>query len=97
MPIISPQEVSRIAQLARLGLTSEEIKQATQDLAGVLANFSQIQSIDTTNTSTSDDVTGLTNITRPDKPDPEGLCSTQILLDRAPATHQDQVKVKAVF
>ena len=94
---ISKQEVERIAQLARLGLTDKEISQATQNLSGVLEHFSKIQEIDTSDTPTSDDVTGLTNITRADKTTKEALCSTSVLLDNAPESHKGQIKAKAVF
>jgi len=94
---ITTKEVERIAKLARLGLTKAEIKQATKDLSDVLGHFSQIQSIDTTDTPTSDDVTGLTNVTREDKPSQDNLCDTQTLLDNAPDTHGGQIKVKSVF
>ena len=94
---ISRQEVERIAKLSRLGLTDEEISQAAKDLGGVLGHFSEIQKINTTGVKTSDDVTGLTNVTRDDEATSESLCSAQTLLGNAPDTHQGQVKVKAVF
>ena len=97
MPLISSAEVKRIAGLARLQLSEHEIKQATNDLGSVLTHFSQLQGIDTSHTPTSDDVTGLSNISRVDRPIDELLCSTQVLLDNAPQTHRGQIKVQAIF
>lgn len=94
---ISKQEVQRIAKLSRLGLTDKEISQATKDLSSVLEHFSRIQEIDTSNVSTSDDVTGLANITRDDEDSRETLCDESALLDNAPESHKGQIKVKAVF
>ena len=95
--IISKEEVERIAKLARLGVTDEEVQKATEDLGNILEHFSQIQKIDTKNVPTSDDVTDMKNITREDKADAECLCSAKTLLENAPETKDQQIKVKAVF
>ncbi len=94
---ISLEQVKQVAQLARLGLTDTDAHQAAQDLGNILSHFSEIQSIDTQGVPTSDDVTGLKNITRPDASEPEILCSHQDLLDTAPETMDAQIKVKAIF
>ena len=97
MAQISPEEVKRIAALARLGVTNTEVAKATKDLGNVLEHFSEIQTIDTKNVPTSDDVTGLNNITREDVADPNNLCHAEELLKNAPETKDKHFKVKAVF
>ena len=97
MKYISSSEVKRIASLSRLQLSNADVKQATKDLGNVLDHFSQIQAIDSSNVPTSDDVTGLSNISRVDQAVDDLLCSTQSLLDNAPKTYQGQFKVKAIF
>lgn len=94
---ITTQDVETIAKLSRMQLSSEEVEAATQQLQGILGNFSAIQSIDTKDTPTSDDITGLKNVVRQDTPEENTLCSKQALLDRAPQVQDDQIKVKAVF
>ncbi len=94
---VTPEEVKKVAQLGRLGLSDEEVTRATQQISGILDHFSQIQEIKTKNVPTSDDVTGLKNVTREDKAEPEELCSTESLLKAAPETKNGQFKVKAVF
>ena len=94
---ITKEEVQKMAKLARLGLTEEEIATATVDLARVLGYFTLIQQLDTTNVPTSDDVTGLNNVYREDEAKPEILCPTDQLINNAPSTQQNQFKVKAVF
>ena len=89
--------VEGIAKLARLGLTESELAATTADLNGIFAHFSQVQEIDAADVPTSDDVTGLTNITRADEAQPETLCAHRALLDRAPDTHKNQIKVGAVL
>ncbi|MDP3997561.1 MAG: Asp-tRNA(Asn)/Glu-tRNA(Gln) amidotransferase subunit GatC [bacterium] len=94
---ITPQGVQKVAALARLGLTEQEASQSADDLAGILGHFSVIQQIDTADTPTSDDVTGLQNVARTDVAQPNDLCTPDELLAAAPAVHKGQVKSKAVF
>jgi aspartyl-tRNA(Asn)/glutamyl-tRNA(Gln) amidotransferase subunit C len=94
---INSSTVERIAMLARLGLTKEEATTATQQLTGILDHFSLIQNIDTKKTAIADDVTGLHNITRDDKPQHNNLCTTEDLLSAAPEVHKKHIKVEAVL
>lgn len=95
--IIDKKTVEEIAVLARLGLTEDEIAEQVPSLNDVLSHFSTIQQINTKDTPASDDVTGLTNVTRPDQALIDPLCPGEILLDQAPATLKRQIKVPAVF
>lgn len=94
---ITPQDVSKIAGLARLGLTADEQTRAAAQISGILEHFSVIQKIDTKGIPTSDDVTGLSNVTRDDNAQAEILCTTDAVLDNAPELKNKQLKVKAVF
>lgn len=96
MSVITPEEVSRIATLARLGLTDQEKVEAAAKLASVLEHFTSIQTIPTTNVPPADAASGLTNITRRDQPNQE-LCLPAALLAAAPATLRKHIQVKAVF
>lgn len=46
-PAFSPDDVARIAHLARLALTSDELQLFARQLAGILAYAEQLQEIDT--------------------------------------------------
>jgi aspartyl-tRNA(Asn)/glutamyl-tRNA(Gln) amidotransferase subunit C len=96
-PTITPKEVERIAFLARLGLSSREVKQTTQDLSNILGHFATIQDIDTRDVRAAEDVSGLRNVTREDKPQPSALSNTEDLFARVPHLHKNQIKVQAVF
>jgi len=48
MPAFTPDDVDRIAELARLSLTSAERALFTRQLADILSYAEQIQSVDTT-------------------------------------------------
>jgi aspartyl/glutamyl-tRNA(Asn/Gln) amidotransferase C subunit len=95
--LLSATEVEHIAKLCRLGLTKKEIATTAKNLADVLDHFAIIQKIDTADIPTSDDVTGLKNITHSDQTNPDNLCDRETLLDYAPEVHQDHIKVKAIF
>jgi aspartyl-tRNA(Asn)/glutamyl-tRNA(Gln) amidotransferase subunit C len=45
---LNPQEVVRIAQLARLELSPDEVGRTRDQLNGILAFIEQLQSVDTT-------------------------------------------------
>lgn len=94
---ITKKDVERIAKLARLGLSGHDVDQAAKDLQGILDNFAQIQAINTNNVATSDDVTGLKNVTRTDAAEPEALCSVSDIVAGAPETQDSYIQVKGVF
>lgn len=94
---ITEAEVRRIAELARLGLTDDEVVKAAADLQAILDNFSEIQAIDTTGVPVAADASHLQNVTREDIAAPEVLASHQALLDQAPERSGRQLKVPAVF
>ncbi len=94
---ISEEEVRRIAALARLGLTDEEVTKAAADLQSVLQHFSQLQDIDTTDVPMAADASGLKNVMRKDEAKPEALAKHEVMLEAAPETKDGQVKAKAVF
>jgi aspartyl-tRNA(Asn)/glutamyl-tRNA(Gln) amidotransferase subunit C len=97
MPTVSATTVEAIARLARLALTPQEISQSTQDLNGILANFSRLQHIDTADIPITETSASKTNLSRPDIVLSEQLCPTEALLDRAPQLHQAHFQVKAIL
>ena len=94
---ITEEEVRRIAQLARLGLSDDEVARATQDLQGVLDHFSTIQAIDTEGVPMASDASGLKNVAREDEAAAEALAAHAEVLERAPERKDGQLKVKAIF
>lgn len=94
---ITPDTVRRIAELARLGLTAVEITDATKHLKNILAHFSAVQSVSATDVPMAADASGRTNVTREDIPQQNIFCTPADLLERAPATQNSHVKVKAIF
>ena len=94
---ISTEEVRTSAALARLTLSEEEVAVATRDLSRVLEHFSSLQLIDTASVPESTAITGRQNVVREDKAEPAVLGTPAQLLERAPHTDKNLVKVPAVF
>ena len=100
---ISKKETKRIAELARLNLKEEELAKFANQLSGVLDNFKMISEIDTKNTKTTSQVTGLNNICREDKKildwktDKDLKKNREKLLANAPKQEDGFIKVPGVF
>ena len=94
---ITPEDVQKIARLARLTLSEKEIATATSDLSRILDHFSALQSLDTRTVAETTDVTGQTNSARDDVAQPDHLGRAVDLLRQAPAVDDAYIKVPAVF
>ena len=66
---ITEQDVQRVAELANLALTAEEITRMTRDLDGILGHIDKLNELDTTNVEPMAQVlfeAGATATLRPD-------------------------------
>lgn len=96
MTKFSAADVLKLAKLARLKLTDQEITQYQQELAEILAYVEQLQDVDVKGLSPTSQVTGLTNVLRADEPVDYGA-SPKELLKNAPASQDNQFKVKRIL
>ena len=96
-PLITSQQVEKIAKLSRLYLTKDEVSNATKNLADILGHFSAIQQIDTSNTEITQNTNATKNVAREDVAKENNLCTPQDILDRAPATQNNHIEVSAVL
>jgi len=92
---LSKKEVEKIAKLARLELTDEEIKTYSEQLSDILGYVEQLQEVDTENVKITSQVTGLSNVLREDEV--QGCDNPEELVDMAPESKDGLIKVKAVF
>jgi aspartyl-tRNA(Asn)/glutamyl-tRNA(Gln) amidotransferase subunit C len=72
--MISEEEVRHVANLARLGLTDEEVERMGGQLGTILDSIEQIGELDLEDVSPTANPLNLTNVLRPDEP---GECFTQ--------------------
>lgn len=65
--MISKNEVQHIAELARIGLTDEELEKYSQDLSGILDWIDQLKEVDISGVEPTKHITGVKNISRQDE------------------------------
>jgi aspartyl-tRNA(Asn)/glutamyl-tRNA(Gln) amidotransferase subunit C len=96
MAKLSREDILKLAQLARLELSDEEVAEFTTELTDILQYVEQLQSVDVAGLQPTNQVTGLTNVTRPDEIRDYGYQPAD-LLKQVPAVEDSQIKVKRMI
>lgn len=96
MAKLSTEDVLKLARLARLHLTDDEVSKFQEEISAILGYVEQLQSVDVSNLSPTSQVTGLVNVTRDDEPKDYGATPDD-LLKNAPATEGGHIKVKRML
>ncbi len=96
MANISRDDVLKLAKLARLRLTEDEVDEFAKEFTEILQYVEQLQSIDVAGLKPTNQVTGLTNVTRADEEIDYGYKAKQ-LLENVPAVEDDLIKVKRMI
>ncbi|MFH1427718.1 MAG: Asp-tRNA(Asn)/Glu-tRNA(Gln) amidotransferase subunit GatC [Patescibacteria group bacterium] len=94
---LKKQEIKKIADLARLELTDEELKTYGSQLSDVLEYIDQLKEVDTSDVQPTAQVTDLENITREDKVEDWPKDEVESALAQAPEREGKFVKVKRVL
>lgn len=94
---LTPDQVNKIARLANLILTSEEVEKFTPQLSAILDFVSKLQKLPTKDVIPTAQVNDLENVYREDEIDESRMLTQVDALTNAPATHKGFFKVKAVF
>ena len=92
---LSREEVLRIARLARVGLTEEEIDRLSEQLSNILENFEILQQVDTSDVPPTAQSIALQSVMRDDEAAPS-LPPGNILAN-APRREGDCFRVRAVL
>jgi aspartyl-tRNA(Asn)/glutamyl-tRNA(Gln) amidotransferase subunit C len=96
MAKLSREDVLKLARLARLALTDEEVEEFRKELEGVLQYVDQLQDVDVSGLRPTTQVTGLKNVMRDDAVVDYGISNKQ-LLALAPNRQDDLLKVKRML
>jgi aspartyl-tRNA(Asn)/glutamyl-tRNA(Gln) amidotransferase subunit C len=83
--MISEEQVRHVADLARLGLTDEEIERMGEQLGAILDSIEKIQELDLDDVPPTANPLNLTNVFRPDEP------RAQLTPEEALSTAPDRV------
>ena len=88
-------EVRRIARLARVALTAEEVERLRDELSGILDHFSVLDEIDTEGVAPTTQTFEMTNVQREDATEPS-LPVGEVLAN-APRREDNYFRVRAVL
>ncbi len=94
--MLTREDVLKLARLARLDLSDEEVEQFTGELTSILGYVEQLQDVDVDDLEPTYQVTGLKNVTRKDEIKDYGA-DQAALLKNAPAIENGHIKVKRVL
>ncbi len=93
--MINREQVNKVANLARLDLTTEEQEQMTAQMSSILEYFEQLSELDTSDVEPTTRAIDVSNVTRPDElrlyPDREAI------LKEAPDQDGDFFKVPKIL
>jgi len=96
MADLTRDDVLKLAQLARLDLTDEEVEEYRRELTEILQYVELLGSVDVSGLKPTSQVTGLVNVMRSDTVVDYGY-EARDLLKNAPATEDSQLKVKRMI
>jgi aspartyl-tRNA(Asn)/glutamyl-tRNA(Gln) amidotransferase subunit C len=96
MADLSRDDVLKLARLARLTLSEDEITRYQSELSEILQYVEQLQAVDVSGLEPTSQVTGLTNVMREDIIEDYGVTPDD-LLRIAPAKEGRLVKVKRMI
>ena len=92
---LTRQEVVHIAELAKLGLTEDEINRFGEQLSAILDYAAVLQRLDTGHVAPMAQVSGISNVMRPDVAQP--ALPVEDVLANAPARKDDYFCVPPVL
>ncbi len=96
MADLNRDDILKLAALARLELTEDEVAEYGRELSAILAYVDQLQAVDVQGLGPTHQVTGLTNVSREDVIQDYGYAPLD-LLKNVPATEHNQIKVKRMI
>ena len=96
MAKLNREDVLKLAHLARLDLTDEEVEEFSQELSEILQYVEQLQDVDVSGLKPTNQVTGLQNVMLDDELKDYGYEAAD-LLKNVPEVKDNQIKVKRII
>lgn len=88
---IEKKDIEHTADLAKLGITETELSTFTEQIDSVLEHIATLEEVDTNGIEATNQVTGLTNITRKDIPHEYPKEKRDKLLSQAPRDENNYI------
>jgi len=95
--MIKKEEVEKIAQLARLGLSSEEVTKLQTELSKIFGYIDKLKELKTDKVEPVSHPFNIRNVMRPDAKRSGKRAESSKLLEAGPTTKDQYLKVKAVL
>jgi aspartyl-tRNA(Asn)/glutamyl-tRNA(Gln) amidotransferase subunit C len=96
MAKLTRDDVLKLARLARISLSDDEVAEFSEELSAILQYVEQLSSVDVAGLKPTNQVTGLTNVMRDDEIIHYGYEPAD-LLKNVPAVQDNQLKVKRMI
>jgi aspartyl-tRNA(Asn)/glutamyl-tRNA(Gln) amidotransferase subunit C len=96
MAKLNREDVLKLARLARLDLSDEEVVQFADEIGTILQYVEQLNEVDLADLKPTNQVTGLTNVMRPDEV-VDYQAQPEDLLKNAPSRDGSYIKVKRML
>jgi aspartyl-tRNA(Asn)/glutamyl-tRNA(Gln) amidotransferase subunit C len=96
MSKLTREDVLKLAALARISLSDEEVAEFSEELSAILQYVEQLSSVDVTGLAPTNQVTGLTNVMRADEVKDYGYQPLD-LLKNVPKTQENMLRVKRMI
>lgn len=95
--MLTAEEVSDVAKLARIELSSEEITTFQSDLSKVLIFFKELEALSTEHEKNAGHITGRANEARTDIVNEATTATREIIHNNFPESEEGFLKVRSVF
>jgi len=95
--MLTSDEVKKVASLARLHLTNEELELYRGQLSSILDYVGQLKEVNTDGVEPTSQVTGLQNIMREDRVEGASVDEHERIIAQFPKKEGTLLKVKGVF
>jgi len=96
MTKLTRDDVLKLAQLARISLSDDEVSEFSEELSAILQYVEQLSTVDVSGLEPTNQVTGLTNVMREDVVKDYGY-KPEELLKNVPKTEANQLRVKRMI
>jgi aspartyl-tRNA(Asn)/glutamyl-tRNA(Gln) amidotransferase subunit C len=96
MSKLTREDVLKLARLARLDLTEDEVEKFRLELSEILQYVEQLQAVDVSGLAPTNQVTGLTNVMRDDEVRDYGY-APEDLRKNVPEMQDGQIKVSRMI
>lgn len=96
MAKLTREDVVKLASLARINLSDDEVTEFADELSAILQYVEQLSNVDVSGLQPTNQVTGLTNVMRDDEVKDYGYQPLD-LLKNVPKTQDNMLKVKRMI